>query len=279
MARIRSIKPTIWTDERFISLSRDARLLCIGMISMADDDGRLLATAVRLAGDIFPADDLRPGQVLRWRNEVERAGLIRIYKVGGIEYAVFPRWKKHQRISKPQPSTLPSEERFHTQSRNESRTHSAPSRGSPPHPPPEPFRDQSDPSRAEAPTSRRQETGEERTPYGGSSPRGSVDHHHPDRYARGREDDDSKIENPNPQLDDRLDGQIAALIHTLTGREISDEHAAQTRHRILGGRTVNDPMAYVAKAIKAEPNAFLPPSTGPETRNVADAIRAARGEK
>lgn len=126
MARIRTVKPSIWTDERFIRLSRDARLLCIGMISHADDEGRLLATATRLAGDIFPADDLKPAQVLRWRAEVERTGMVRIYTVGGVEYAVFPRWKKHQRISKPQPSTLPGPE----QARNDS----TPKRGTVPRP-------------------------------------------------------------------------------------------------------------------------------------------------
>jgi len=108
MARIRSIKPTIWTDARFISLSREARLLCIGMISFADDEGRLLASAAKLNGEVFPADDLKSAIVLRWRDEVARSGIISVYKAGGVEYAEFPNWKKHQRISKPQDSILPS---------------------------------------------------------------------------------------------------------------------------------------------------------------------------
>lgn len=154
MARIRSLKPSIWTDERFIRLSRDARLLCIGMISHADDEGRLLATAVRLAGDIFPADDLRPGVVRDWRTEIEATGLIEVYAVGGVEYARFPRWGKHQRISKPQPSILPSAERADTEPRNRS----ASGRGKPA----EPFRSRPSSSRAEARArlgDRRQETG------------------------------------------------------------------------------------------------------------------------
>lgn len=128
MARIRSLKPSFWTDERVIGLSRDARLLCIGMISHADDAGRLLATPVRLAGDIFPADDLSTKQVLRWRDEIEQTGLIKVYKVRGVEYACFPKWRKHQRISKPQPSTLPSPEQEDTETRNDS----APKRGTDP---------------------------------------------------------------------------------------------------------------------------------------------------
>jgi len=108
MARIRSIKPTIWTDARFISLSREARLLCIGMISFADDDGRLLASAAKLNGEVFPADDLRSPIVLRWRDEVARSGIVNVYKVAGVEYAEFPNWKRHQRINRATPSTLPS---------------------------------------------------------------------------------------------------------------------------------------------------------------------------
>ena len=158
MARIRSLKPSIWTDERFIGLSRDARLLCIGMISHADDQGRLLATAVKLAGDIFPADDLRPGVVRDWRREIEGVGLIEVYAVNGIEYAQFPRWGRHQRISRPQPSTLPGAEQANTRPRNDS----ALDRGMTPQRRREPVRTRAQPSRAEARPrlgDRRQETG------------------------------------------------------------------------------------------------------------------------
>lgn len=108
MARIRSIKPSIWHDEKFISLSRNARLLTLGMISHADDEGRLLATPAKLAGDVFPADNLSSATVGKWRDEVAATGLIIVYAVRGVDYAQFPNYGKHQRISHPQPSTLPS---------------------------------------------------------------------------------------------------------------------------------------------------------------------------
>lgn len=108
MARIRSIKPSIWTDERFVQLSPTARLLVLGMISHADDDGRLLASPQRLGGIVFPTDDFTPARIKAWRDEIADVGLIKVYMVGKVEYACFPRWQRHQRISKPQPSTLPS---------------------------------------------------------------------------------------------------------------------------------------------------------------------------
>jgi len=163
MARIRSIKPSIWTDEKFISLSRDARLLALGMISHADDEGRLFASVAKLAGDVFPADDLKPGTVRQWRDEIARTGFTVIYQVNGVEYAYFPNWSKHQRISKPQASILPSPSSSEEQSRNDS----ALNRGTIPHSIAERARndsaDERDP-RARAVGDRRQETGVPATP-------------------------------------------------------------------------------------------------------------------
>lgn len=107
MARIRTVKPTIWGDARFASLSRDARLLAIGLISNADDAGRFIANPTWIAGTVFPHDDLNIKTVQRWRDEIVACGLIQLYRVGGREYGWFPKWAKHQRINRPQPSTLP----------------------------------------------------------------------------------------------------------------------------------------------------------------------------
>jgi hypothetical protein len=132
MARIRSIKPSIWTDERFIDLSRDARLLLIGMISHADDAGRLVASGAALIGAVYPHDDLSVRQVEKWRDELAASGLIVTYKAGRGTYAALPKWRKHQRIQKAQPSTLPrppgeshSDTDSATEDENESRTGSA----------------------------------------------------------------------------------------------------------------------------------------------------------
>lgn len=107
MARIRSLKPSIWSDESFIDLSRDARLLCIGMISHSDDDGRIVASGPALIGAIYPHDDVTVRQVEKWRDEIAKTGLITVYTVGRGTYAAFPGWRKHQRIQKRFPSVLP----------------------------------------------------------------------------------------------------------------------------------------------------------------------------
>ena len=108
MARIRTIKPSFWSDLAVARLRRDARLLCIGLISFSDDEGRFLASPSAIGGYVFPHDELPAKTVRQWRDEVAASGLIELYEVDGMEFGWFPKWKKHQRISKPQPSILPA---------------------------------------------------------------------------------------------------------------------------------------------------------------------------
>lgn len=107
MARIRSIKPSFWTDHDVAGLRRDARLMALGLISHADDDGRFIATATAIGGNVFPRDEIPPTTIRKWRDEIAKAGLIELYTVDGCEYGWFPKWLKHQKVYKPYPSTLP----------------------------------------------------------------------------------------------------------------------------------------------------------------------------
>jgi DNA replication protein DnaT len=107
MARIRTIKPSFWSDAGVAGLSRDARLLLVGLISSADDEGRFLASTAAVAGYVYPHDNISPTRLRGWLDEIETAGLVRFYSVSRREYGAFPNWRKHQVINRPQPSTLP----------------------------------------------------------------------------------------------------------------------------------------------------------------------------
>lgn len=107
MARIRSIKPSFWSDESVAEMSLEARLLAIGLISFADDEGRFLASTTAVAGYVFPHDRFPASKIQRWMDEVEGTGMVRLYTVRGREYGVFPNWR-HQRINRPTPSVLPA---------------------------------------------------------------------------------------------------------------------------------------------------------------------------
>jgi hypothetical protein len=107
MARIRSIKPSFWSDPDVAGLRRDARLLCIGLISNADDEGRFIASPTAISGVVFPHDKLTSSTIRRWRDDIAKAGIIELYSVDGHDYGWFPKWKTHQRVNKPYPSALP----------------------------------------------------------------------------------------------------------------------------------------------------------------------------
>lgn len=108
MARIRTVKPSFWGDDRVSQLSRDARLLFLGLISMADDQGRFLASVASITGYIYPHDsDVPPVKIRKWLAEITDQELILLYNGGRAKYGAIRKWKRHQRISKPQPSSLP----------------------------------------------------------------------------------------------------------------------------------------------------------------------------
>jgi hypothetical protein len=107
MARIRTLKPSIWGSRSIAVLSRDARLLVVGLISFADDDGRFLGSTAAINGFVFPNDELPPAKVRKWLQEVIATGLVHEYEVEGIRYGVFPTWHANQVINRYTPSTLP----------------------------------------------------------------------------------------------------------------------------------------------------------------------------
>ena len=104
MARIRSIKPDFWTDEKVVELSAFARLLFIGLWNFVDDDGRVVFSQKKLKMQIFPSDSIDISELF---GEIRREKLISIYVVDSIEYLQIVNFEKHQKIDKRTPSKLP----------------------------------------------------------------------------------------------------------------------------------------------------------------------------
>ncbi|MFC1707176.1 hypothetical protein ACFL59_10235 [Planctomycetota bacterium] len=108
MARKRMISPSLWTDDSLIECSRDERLLFIGLISNADDEGRMPASPRSVKCCVFPGDDdLSLEDVDAWLGRLDNAGVIRLYEHSGKRYLYLHRWEAHQSIRKPSPSPLP----------------------------------------------------------------------------------------------------------------------------------------------------------------------------
>ena len=108
MPRIRTFKPQFWGSPDIKPMSRDARLLALGLISFADDDGRFIAGISGINGYVYPNDDLPSSKVQKWFSEVVETGFVHTYSECGVKYGCIPSWHNHQVINPYLPSKLPA---------------------------------------------------------------------------------------------------------------------------------------------------------------------------
>jgi hypothetical protein len=104
MARIRTIKPEFWTDEKIVELSPFSRLLFIGLWNFADDEGRMVFSLGRIKMQIFPGDSLDISELF---GEI-RGKLVEIYTIDNIEYLQITGFSRHQKIDKRMSSKYPA---------------------------------------------------------------------------------------------------------------------------------------------------------------------------
>ena len=99
MARIRTIKPEFFQDEKLSSMSMADRFIFLGLISMADDAGRLLDNVKVIEAFIFPTTDDRVHESLM---NLAREGRIRRGKTSsGQKVIQILGWSKHQYVQHP----------------------------------------------------------------------------------------------------------------------------------------------------------------------------------
>lgn len=109
MARKRMIDPNFWLDEKLGQCTRDERLLFMGLISSADDEGYGRANPKLLRSSLFPYDDLRVSDIDKWLSRLGGLRLIALYQVDGQTYYYLPNFLKHQTINRPSPSCFPKQ--------------------------------------------------------------------------------------------------------------------------------------------------------------------------
>jgi hypothetical protein len=106
MARIRSVHPGLWTDERFVGLSAFARLFFMGLWGECDDFGSFEWSPLKLKMRLLPADNVDPATLLA---ELFTAGAITSYEVDGRTYGAVRNFCQYQRPKKPT-ATYPQSE-------------------------------------------------------------------------------------------------------------------------------------------------------------------------
>lgn len=103
MPRARNIKFDFFRNEHLAELDPYARLLFIGLWTLADKEGRLEYRPKRIGADIFPYESV---DVVKFHEDLSQAGFIRIYRAEGVDCIQIEKFVKHQ---KPHPNEKASE--------------------------------------------------------------------------------------------------------------------------------------------------------------------------
>lgn len=107
----RMIDSSMWENEKFGALPMGAKLLQVGMINHADDQGRVKAHPVYLSKAIFPYDeDVSVADIRKWLELLHANGTILLYVNDEKQYAQLTNWWKYQSLQYAQPSDYPRPE-------------------------------------------------------------------------------------------------------------------------------------------------------------------------
>jgi hypothetical protein len=105
MARARNIKPGFFKNEDLAELDPFARLLFIGLWTIADRAGRLEDRPKRIKAELFPYDNVDVDELLK---ELKNFGFILRYTAEGMKYISIPKFTIHQNPHKNEsPSVIP----------------------------------------------------------------------------------------------------------------------------------------------------------------------------
>lgn len=108
--RIRTIKPEFWRSDDITRLSREHRLLFIGLWQYVDDNGVGIDDYRQIAAELFALEDdqndvrtfIREGLAT-----LSRGLLIYRYEIDGRHYLQVRNFKRHQRVDKPNKPRYP----------------------------------------------------------------------------------------------------------------------------------------------------------------------------
>lgn len=108
MARKRMIDPNIWQSEDFGRLSTLAKIVFIGLFSLADDEGRGRCNPVYLKSTLFPYEEnIRSTDIDKTLSEISSNMSIVLYSCNGSSYYSLLSWNEFQKIDRPSPSKIP----------------------------------------------------------------------------------------------------------------------------------------------------------------------------
>jgi hypothetical protein len=94
MARTRSIKPSFFKNEFLAECDPMARLLFVGLWTLADSQGRMEFRPLRIKAELFPYDNC---DILGLLKQLADRGFVRAYESGDVKVLEIPTFSEHQR--------------------------------------------------------------------------------------------------------------------------------------------------------------------------------------
>lgn len=123
MARARNIKPGFFRNADLVELPFEARLLFIGLWTIADRSGRLEDRPKQIKMELFPADSVDVDALL---DELAAIGVVARYSHDGKRYLQVVNFAKHQNPHKDEKaSTIPDQDGHLAAQEPDKKKHSA----------------------------------------------------------------------------------------------------------------------------------------------------------
>ena len=108
MARIRTIKPSMFSSLTVCAWPFEVRWLFAGLFTYVDDYGRGIDEPRLVKADLFPLDDkVTAARLDRLLTRISESGPLCRYEVGDRKYLHIESWAEHQRVSHPTDSVIP----------------------------------------------------------------------------------------------------------------------------------------------------------------------------
>lgn len=102
--RIRTVKPEFWAHPVMSRLPYDTRILALGLLNLADDEGYFDADPDYIRGSVLFRED--SSNVRRMLDELSRSEWITLCGRPERPIGRVVNFRKHQRVDRPQPSRL-----------------------------------------------------------------------------------------------------------------------------------------------------------------------------
>ena len=108
MARIRTIKPELFTSRVVSAWPHAVRWTFAGLFTYLDDQGRGEDDARLVEAALYCRDDKTGVRKVETHLDlITKEGPLCRYSVGGIRYMHITSWGEHQRVNRPTPSKFP----------------------------------------------------------------------------------------------------------------------------------------------------------------------------